>query len=582
MRGLADILQTIREIRGLPVLSSMVLLAGAASLFVGNSYQAQMPGFAHDLGHGDPGLAYTSLLGADAAGALLAGLLLESRGSPFAMTSKVALRLASCWAAALLAFALCPWYALALALLFLAGFFELSFSSLAQTLVQMHAPEDKRGRVLGLFGMSASGLRTFSGLSVGLAGSLTSIHLSLALSAGLFIGVTVFLQQLRTETAPGCELANTDICHASFCRSPPAYTLGNNRDRELQGAWSKDLESTPRLPLLRPKRSRLKRGLLIGALCLGAVGAAAWGLGLGHAAGGAVSRKAGGRGAEAAPVTVAAVRTLDVPIEIRAFGTVEASSTVDVVPQVTGLITQVHFTEGSFVQQGDLLFSVDTRSYKASLAAAQAELARNAALAAQAQSEAVRYAELVRQGVATDQQLTQAQSAAATARAQVQEGQAQIQSASLNVKFTRITAPISGKTGSLLVHAGNVIQANAPQPLVVIRSLSPVQVRFAVPQTYLTEIRQSFGHRPAAREGHTARRRRRDRRGPADVHGEHGRPQHRAPWHSRRRSPTRGSSSGRAPRSRCASKWASIGRRWSCPAEAVRDSQQGQLRVRDR
>jgi len=202
VRGLADIVQTMREIRGLPVLSSMVLLAGAASFFVGNSYQAQMPGFAHDLGHGDPGLAYTSLLGADAAGALLAGLLLESRGSPFAMTSTVALRLASSWAAALLAFALCPWYPLALGLLFLAGFFELSFSSLAQTLVQMHAPEDKRGRVLGVFGMSASGLRTFSGLSVGLAGSATSIHLSLALSAGLFIGVSLLLQRLRPASAP--------------------------------------------------------------------------------------------------------------------------------------------------------------------------------------------------------------------------------------------------------------------------------------------------------------------------------------------------------------------------------------------
>ena len=237
---------------------------------------------------------------------------------------------------------------------------------------------------------------------------------------------------------------------------------------------------------------------MIAALCLSTAGVAAWGLAPDLGAGGALARPAGGRGSEAAPVTVGAVRSLDVPIEIRAFGSVEASSTVDVVPQVTGLITQVHFTEGSFVRQGDLLFSVDTRSYRASLAAVQAELAKNAALAAQAESEALRYAELVRQGVATDQQLTQAQSQAATARAQVKEGQALIQSASLNVKFTRITAPISGKTGSLLVHAGNVIQANAPQPLVVIRNLSPVQVRFAVPQTYVTEIRQSFGHTPLA------------------------------------------------------------------------------------
>jgi len=188
VRGLADILQTLREIRGVPAIGSMVLLAGAASFFVGNSYQAQMPGFASDLGHGDPGVAYTSLLGADAAGALLAGLLLESSGRLFDTRRTTALKLALCWGGALLGFSLVREFALALPLLFLAGFFELSFSSLAQTLVQLHAPEEIRGRVLGLFGMASSGLRTFSGVTVGLVGSATSIHTSLALSAIVFLG----------------------------------------------------------------------------------------------------------------------------------------------------------------------------------------------------------------------------------------------------------------------------------------------------------------------------------------------------------------------------------------------------------
>jgi MFS family permease len=187
VRGLADIVRTVREVRGVPPIRTMVLLAGAASLFVGNSYQAQMPGFAQDLGHGDPGIAYTSLLAADAAGALLAGLLLESRGGRASATSGAALRLAWLWAAALLGFAVVRGYALALPLLFLAGFFELSFSSLAQTLVQLHAPEEARGRVLGLFSMASSGLRTFSGITVGLVGSLTDIHTSLAASASTFI-----------------------------------------------------------------------------------------------------------------------------------------------------------------------------------------------------------------------------------------------------------------------------------------------------------------------------------------------------------------------------------------------------------
>jgi MFS family permease len=194
VRGFGDLVQSFRDIRRLPVIGSMVALAGAASFFVGNSYQAQMPGFASDLGHGDPGVAYTSLLAADAAGALLGGLLLEVRSDLFSTTSATALKLAAAWGVALFGFALIQTYPLALALLFLAGFFELSFSSLAQTLVQLHAPDAARGRVLGLYAMAASGLRTFSGLTVGLAGSFTSIHTSLAASASLFVAVCLSLR----------------------------------------------------------------------------------------------------------------------------------------------------------------------------------------------------------------------------------------------------------------------------------------------------------------------------------------------------------------------------------------------------
>jgi MFS family permease len=204
VRGLSDVLDTLRQVRGVPALGSMLLLAGAASFFVGNSYQAQMPGFARDLGHGDPGVAYTALLGADAAGALLAGVVLESSGSLFATRARTALKLSLCWGAALLAFALTRHFAVALPLLFLAGFFELSFSSLAQTLVQLHAPEAIRGRVLGLFGMASAGLRTFSGLTVGLAGSFSNIHVSLAGSALAFLAATTWqLLAPRRAERPG-------------------------------------------------------------------------------------------------------------------------------------------------------------------------------------------------------------------------------------------------------------------------------------------------------------------------------------------------------------------------------------------
>jgi MFS family permease len=193
VRGFADIIETIRDVRELPVVAAMVLLAGAASFFIGNSYQAQMPGFAQDLGHGDPGMAYTLLLGADAAGALLAGILLETRGSWLRVAPVSAMKIALLWGCALFTFSFMRAYPAAILVLFLAGFFEFSFSSMTQALVQMNAPDTIRGRVLGLFGMSASGLRAFSGVTVGLLGSVTSIHTSLAVSALAFVTVAGLL-----------------------------------------------------------------------------------------------------------------------------------------------------------------------------------------------------------------------------------------------------------------------------------------------------------------------------------------------------------------------------------------------------
>jgi MFS family permease len=200
VRGFSDIIETIRDVRRTPVLLAMIVLAGGASFFIGNSYQAQMPTFATDLGHGDPGAAYTALLGADAAGALFGGLLLEiGRGILHTRTTS-ALKLSALWAASLGAFALARSYPLALIFLFMAGFFELSFSSMTQTIVQLEAPAAIRGRVLGLFNMSFGGLRAFSGVTVGLLGSLATVHVSLALAAGAFMTIAIALL-IRLPTA---------------------------------------------------------------------------------------------------------------------------------------------------------------------------------------------------------------------------------------------------------------------------------------------------------------------------------------------------------------------------------------------
>jgi MFS family permease len=182
VRGFADIVQTVRDIKPHSIIVSMTLLAGAASFFVGNAYSSQMPGLASDLGHGDPGLTYSMLLAADAAGGLLGGVVLEGRGW-LPPRPRTAIVLAMLWCAALAIFSLANGYWVALGFLFAAGFLELSFNAMAQSLVQLNAPPDKRGRVLGLFNMASLGLRAFSGISVGVLGSLIGVHWSLALSA---------------------------------------------------------------------------------------------------------------------------------------------------------------------------------------------------------------------------------------------------------------------------------------------------------------------------------------------------------------------------------------------------------------
>ncbi|MBR0831495.1 MFS transporter [Bradyrhizobium manausense] len=192
VRGLADIVQTIRDIAKQPVLISMTWLAGLTSFMIGNAYHAQMPGFAGDLGHGDPGVSYSVLLAADAAGAVLAAIALESWGR-LKPSPRTAIMLAILWSVTLLAFATVGIYGLAIALLFAAGFFELSFNTMAQALVQINAPADSRGRVVGLFNMAGLGMRAFSGLTVGVVGAGIGIHWSLGLSAALLFGLLLAL-----------------------------------------------------------------------------------------------------------------------------------------------------------------------------------------------------------------------------------------------------------------------------------------------------------------------------------------------------------------------------------------------------
>ena len=200
VKAMSDIVATIRDIAGNRTIASMILLAGLTSLFVGNGYQPQMPEFARDLGHGDPDMSYSMLLAADAAGALFAGVLLESRGLLQAQP-RTALVLAMLWCCAIGGFAACSYYPLALVILFAVGFLELSFNAMAQTLVQMRAPAPVRGRVIGLYLLSSLGMRAFSGVTIGVAGGLIGIHWSLALSAMALLAIIAGLLAFTLRAA---------------------------------------------------------------------------------------------------------------------------------------------------------------------------------------------------------------------------------------------------------------------------------------------------------------------------------------------------------------------------------------------
>jgi MFS family permease len=190
--GLKDALEVLREVSGNRAIISMVILGGTSALFVGNAFQAQMPEYAHDLGADKEGFAYSVLLASNAAGAVIGGLLLEGKGL-LQPTVRTAIVCCILWCLVIGGFAAAPNYPVALALLFLAGVFNLAFNSMAQTLVQLLAPAYLRGRLIGLFSMSNNGLRAFSGITVGVLGGFIGVHWSLGLSAVALLAVTVAL-----------------------------------------------------------------------------------------------------------------------------------------------------------------------------------------------------------------------------------------------------------------------------------------------------------------------------------------------------------------------------------------------------
>lgn len=185
------------------------------------------------------------------------------------------------------------------------------------------------------------------------------------------------------------------------------------------------------------------------------------------------------------------------PVEVQEVGTVEAVSNVNVRSQVTGELIKVDFTEGGDVREGQLLFTIDPSTYRATLDQAKAQLARDKVLAANAEQDANRYSGLVKKDFVTEEQYEGKLSQAASLKATVQADEATVERARLDLEHTEIRSPINGRTGSLLVHAGNQVKAN-DATLVTIYQMEPIRVRFSVPQNYLNVVRQRAAGRKLA------------------------------------------------------------------------------------
>ncbi len=190
------------------------------------------------------------------------------------------------------------------------------------------------------------------------------------------------------------------------------------------------------------------------------------------------------------PVATTVVRRAPVPITIAANGAVAPMQTANVSSQVDGIITRVNFQEGQDVQKGQVLFQIDSRPYEAAYNQAKANLLRDSASATYAAIEAMRYDSLVRKDYVTKEQAGQEEMTAAAAAATVQSDAARLANANFNLDNPTVRAPISGRTGNLLVRTGNLVHGSAATPLVLINQIHPILVQFAVPATNLPDIQK--------------------------------------------------------------------------------------------
>jgi multidrug efflux system membrane fusion protein len=196
--------------------------------------------------------------------------------------------------------------------------------------------------------------------------------------------------------------------------------------------------------------------------------------------------------ARAVPVTAATAEMRDVPVYAQAIGTVIANATVQVRSRIDGQIVAAKFREGQLVREGDLLFEIDRAPYEAALRAAVANLQRDEAQLGNAQRDLARANELSKKGYTSAQTRDAASAEMKALTASVAAGQAAVDQAQLQLDYTEIRSPIDGKTGPILVDAGNLIQANNANALVTVTQIQPVKISFSLAQQNLPRLQDQM------------------------------------------------------------------------------------------
>jgi len=195
------------------------------------------------------------------------------------------------------------------------------------------------------------------------------------------------------------------------------------------------------------------------------------------------------------PVKVAVSAQKTVPVQIRVIGNVEAYSTVSIKSQVNGILEKVHFREGEDVSRGELLFTIDSRPFVAALRQARAALARDIAQEKFARTQSSRYAALLKDGIVSQDQYEQLRATAEALAETVRADRAAVDNAVVMLGYCSIRSPLDGRTGNLMVQAGNLVKANDVPILVTINQIHPIYVTFSVPEQELAGIKRHMASR---------------------------------------------------------------------------------------